>query len=237
MDIDNDNLVSSIKYFKPIDMVNSSYSIILGSRRSGKSYLTEDLIKKLHKKNKLDCAILFSATNAGFECICPECRFNDIEKLHEIIDNYKVLNEYNKIVNPENKFRLKTMIILDDLVLQLKGKDFKIIEELAVLGRHHSYAPLSLHIVILAQNLTSIPRIVRNNSDYIFFNNISSERERQIVFDENLYNIDGSITGKRNARDLYNTLVKSKDYLFVVIENHRQNIKEYADYLKIYVAD
>jgi len=229
--------MESIKFFKPSDMVNSSYSIILGSRRSGKSYLTEDLVKKLHKKGKIDVCCLFSATDAGFKCIDKEYRFDDIEKLHEIVDNYKAMNEYNKIVDPANKFKVKTMVILDDLLLQLKSKDFKIIEELAVMGRHASYPPLSLHIVVLAQSLTSIPRTVRLNCDYIFFNNISSERERQIIFDENLYVVDGSIQGKRDARALYNDLVKSQDYMFVCIENHRQNIKEYSDYIKKYVAD
>ena len=71
---------------------------------------------------------------------------------------------------------------------------------------------------------------------YIFFNNLSSQRELEIVLDENMYIVDSSREGKREARKLYNDLVKSKDYAFIVIENYKQNIRDYKDYIKIYVA-
>lgn len=146
------------------------------------------------------------------------------------------MNDFNKIVDPPNRFRVKTMVIIDDLVLKLKGKDFRILQDLAVNGRHVAYAPLSLQIVILAQNLTSIPRLVRNNLDYMMFNNLSSIRELELILDENMYIIDSSREGKKEARKLYNDLVKSENFLFIVIENHKQNVKTYGDYIKKYVA-
>ena len=146
------------------------------------------------------------------------------------------MNEYNKIADPPNRFNIKTMIVLDDLLLKLKSKDFKIIQDLAVNGRHAAKSPLALHIVILAQNLTSIPRLVRNNVDLMIFNNISSMRELDIVMDENFFLLDSSRDGKKEARKLYNDLVTSKDFLFIVVENYKQNIREYKDYIKWYTA-
>ena len=229
--------METIEKFKPESIPNSSFTVVLAKRRGGKSTLVSDLVKKLYDKDKLDCVMLFSGTDADFPMIDKQFRFNDIEKLGEIVDRYKIMNEYNKIADPPNKFKIRTMIILDDLLLKLKSKDFQIIQDLAVNGRHSAYKPLCLHIVVLAQNLTSIPRLVRNNTDMIFFNNISSMKELELILDENLYLLDSSREGKKNARKLYNDLITSEDFLFMVIENYKQNVKKYNDYIKKYVAD
>ena len=229
--------MENIKKFDINSLPNSSFSVVLAKRRGGKSTLVSDLVNKLYDKEKLDCCYLFSGTDADFSQIDKPYRFKEIDKLNDIVERYKTMNEYNKIADPPNKFKIKTMIILDDLLLKLKSKDFKIIQDLAVNGRHCSYKPLCLHIVILAQNLTSIPRLVRNNLDMIFFNNISSMKELELILDENLYLLDSSRDGKKMARKLYNDLITSQDFLFMVIENYKQNVKKYEDYIKYYVAD
>ena len=229
--------METIKKFDVNTIVPSSYSVVLAKRRGGKSTLISDLVNKLYEKEKLDCCFLFSGTDADFDMIKKPYRFSDISKLENIVNRYKIMNEYNKIADPPNKFKVKTMVILDDLLLKLKSKDFKIIEELAILGRHCAYHPMSLHIVIIAQSLTSIPRVVRNNLDYMFFNNISSMKELELILDEQLYLLDGSREGKKKARKLYNDLVTSQDYLFIVVENHKQNCREYCDYIKWYRSD
>ena len=58
----------------------------------------------------------------------------------------------------------------------------------------------------------------------------------ELILDENMYIIDSSREGKKEARKLYNDLVKSENFLFIVIENHKQNVKTYGDYIKKYVA-
>lgn len=229
-------MISEIEYFDPKKMPTSSITVVLAKRRGGKSTLVGDLVKKLFENEKIDNAILFTGTDADFPMIEPQYRFSDIGKLSEIVNRYKTMNDFNKIVDPPNRFKVKTMVIIDDLVLKLKGKDFRILQDLAVNGRHVAYAPLSLQIVILAQNLTSIPRLVRNNLDYMMFNNLSSIRELELILDENMYIIDSSREGKKEARKLYNDLVKSENFLFIVIENHKQNVKTYGDYIKKYVA-
>ena len=228
--------VEDIQYFDVKDIPNSSYSVVLAKRRGGKSTLVGDLVNKLFEAEKIDCCCLFSETDADFPQISKKHRFKDINKLQEIITNYEVMNEYNKIADPPNKFKIKTLIILDDLLLKLKSKDFQIIQNLAVNGRHVAYKPLSLHIVILAQNLTSIPRLVRNNVDHIFFNSISSQKELELILDENFYITSSTRSGKQEAREFYNKLVTSEPYLFICCQNYKSNVKTYSDYVRKYVV-
>ena len=104
-------------------------------------------------------------------------------------------------------------------------------------GRHiWEYLPLALHFCILSQSLTKIPRVVRLNTDHIFLNSIGSSMELNMILDENFYILDGSRTGKNDGRKLYNDLIVQEDYQFIVIENWRQNCREYKDYVKTYRA-
>jgi hypothetical protein len=146
------------------------------------------------------------------------------------------MNQLNKIEKTRDKIKLNVMVIIDDCAIKLKSKEFNILEELAVNGRHAAYEPLSLHFCILCQSLTKIPRVVRLNSDMIFLNAIASAAERGMVLDENFYLIRSDIQGKRVGRSLYERLVQSEDYQFIVIENYKQNIKTYNDYIKTYKA-
>ncbi len=228
-----------IKYFNPADLVNSHFTIITAKRRGGKSVLVEDLINKQFEAGKLDTAILFSGTDAGFQNIKKPFRYgaNDIDKLDNIIENYQAMNDFNKISDPSNKFKIKTLIVLDDLALQYKNKDFaEKLANLSVRGRHYSYKPLSLSFIIITQKINLIPLVCRTNADYIIFNNISSMTELETVMNENFFLNDSSRDGKKRARNLYNGLMTSEPYLFCVCENHRTNIKKYNDYIKKYVV-
>ena len=229
---------SDIPIFSIDEMPSSSFNLFLGKRRSGKSVLCEYMIKQMIDAKLIDMVFLFSPTNAGFKIIKdPNCRFETIEPLHDILDNYKKINNYNKIVNKGDKVRIRTAIIIDDMAVELKSKSMNVLEDLAVRGRHYSYDPLSLHFFILCQSLTKVPRVCRLNCDCIFFNAIASMRELEMILDENMYVISSSREGKREGRTLYEELVKEKDYQFIGVLNYKQNCKCYADYLRRYVAD
>ncbi len=215
----------------------SSFNIILGKRRSGKSYLTEYILEQMRLLGKVDVALLYTGTGAGFEKIDKQSRFRKIDNLFNVLDNYNRFNNYNKVAKKSKQIKLKTVIILDDLAIDLKSQKFNILERLSVNGRHLAYPPLSLHFFILAQSLTKIPRVVRLNSDNIFLNQIASATEMNLVLDENLYLLDSSIQGKRTARSYYQDLVVSRPFAFAVIENWRQNITELGQFVKIIVAD
>jgi predicted AAA+ superfamily ATPase len=227
-----------IPKFNIKELPDSSFNLFLGKRRSGKSVLCEYLIHQLIEENLIDMVFLFSKTNAGFNIIKDrECRFETIDKLHDLLDNYKMINNYNKIVGKRDQVKIRTAIIIDDFSVELKNKSMNILEDLAVRGRHLSYSPLCLHFFILCQSLTKIPRTCRLNCDTIFFNAIASMRELEMILDENMYCISTSREGKREGRDLYENLVKEKDYQFIGILNFKQNIKEYKDYIRTYTAD
>jgi len=219
------------------ELPNSSFNIVLGKRRSGKSYLTEYIIEQLRIKGQIDVVLLFTGTGAGFDKIEKESRFKEIDKLNDVLENYRKMNEYNKVVKKKEQISLRTVIILDDLAIDLKSQKFNILEKLSVNGRHLAYPPLSLHFFILAQSLTKIPRVVRLNSDNIFLNQIASATEMNLVLDENLYLLDGSVKGKKEARKYYQDMVVSKPYAFCCLENWRQNITKLEDFVKIITAD
>ena len=229
----------NISYFDPKNLVNSHFTIICARRRSGKSILVKDLIDKQFQSHKLDNSFLFTGTDSGFENIDKKYRYgpNDINKLDEIIENYKIMNEFNKISDQHNKFKIKTLVVLDDLAMQYKTKEFaEKLCNLSVLGRHHAYHPLSLSFIIITQKINLIPVTCRTNCDYIMFNNISSMTELDTVMNENFFLLSSDKDSKKKARNLYSELVTSEPYLFIICENHRTNIKKYNDYVKKYVV-
>ena len=234
------SLIEDIEKFEPKDLVNSHFSICVAKRRSGKSVLVEDFIKKQFDSDALDVAILFTGTGAGFPMIKKQHRFNadQIDKLDDIVNNYQVMNDFNKISDQKDKFKIRTLVVLDDLALQYKSKIFsEKLCDIAVRGRHYSYKPLSLSFIVITQKICMIPCVCRTNADYIMFNNIASMRELEVVLDENFFLLDSSRDGKKKARNIYNELVTSQEYLFIICENYRSNIKSYRDYVKSYVAN
>jgi len=231
--------MENIQNFKVDDIPSSSFNLFLGKRRSGKSVLCEYMISQMVENKMLDQIFLFSPTDAGFNIIPDrESRFTSIEPLFDIIDNYKRMNEYNKIVERKSdKIKLSTAIIIDDFAVELKSKGFNILETLAVLGRHYSYDPLNLHFFILSQSLTKVPRVVRLNVDLMFFNAIASMKELEMILEENFYVVSSSRDGKKEGRELYEQLVKAKDFQFIAILNYKQNCRTHGDYIRVYTAD
>ena len=223
--------------FNVEEIPNSSFNVFLGRRRSGKSILVEYLLKQMVANKMLDLVFLFSPTDSGFEMIDKNSRFKDIDVLETIVENFRLMTEYNKSKKKKReKIGVRCMIILDDFAVKLKTKSFNILETLAVNGRHLGVSPLALHFCILSQSLTKIPRVVRLNTDHIFLNSIGSSMELNMILDENFYILDGSRQGKNDGRKLYNDLIVQEDYQFIVVENWRQNVREYKDYVKTYRA-
>ena len=233
------DIVEDIPKFNVQDIPSSSFNLFLGKRRSGKSVIVEFMIKEMIDNQMLDLVFLFSKTDAGFDTVIKDkkFRFTNIDAMFELISNYRLMNEYNKLVNKNKKIRLRTAIIIDDFSIELKQKKFNILEDLSVRGRHLSYHPLSLHFFILSQSLTKVPRTCRLNLDILFFNSIASMKELELILCEYFYVINSSRTGRIEGRRIYEQLVQQGDFTFVGILNFRQNCTKYSDYLTVYKAD
>jgi len=220
------------------ELPRSFYGLILGRRRSGKTVLTEYLIKELYNAGRVNFCFLFSKTDSGFDFIPREDRFNNLDMLYTIVDNYKMMNQYNDCCPKNKQIKLNTVIVIDDMAQDLKDKNNKIIVDLAINGRHVAkYGDnFSLSFILLSQSLTLYPRTLRLNCDFIMFNALSSIVETELILSENFYILGSSRKDKQQGRELYHKLVGYQDFGFCVILNFKQNIKEYNDYVKVYKA-
>jgi len=220
------------------ELPRSWYGIMVAKRRSGKTVLTEYLIKELYNARRVNFCFLFSKTDAGFPFIPREDRFNNLDMLYTIVDNYKMMNQYNDCCPKSKQINLNTIIVIDDMAQDLKDKNNKILVDLSINGRHFSKfgENFSLSIIILSQSLKLYPRTVRLNSDFIMFNAMSSILETEMVLNEFFYILGSSRKDKQKGRELYHKLVGYQDFGFVCIQNWKQCIKEYNDYLKVYKA-
>ncbi len=220
------------------DLPRSWYGLVVAKRRSGKTVLTEYLLKELYNMGRVNFCFLFSKTDAGFDFIPREDRFKDLEMLTTIVDNYKMMNQYNDCCPKSKQIKLHTVAIIDDMAQDLKDKNNKILVDLSINGRHCCKfgENFSLSIIILSQSLKLYPRTVRLNCDFIMFNAMSSILETEMVLNEFFYILGSSRKDKQKGRELYHKLVGYQDFGFVCIQNWKQCIKEYNDYLKVYKA-
>ena len=217
--------------FDITDLPNYSMNLIISKRRAGKSYLVEHIVEDMKKNNMVDVCILFSGTGAGFERVCSdqECRFTSLENLVGIVENYKKMNSYNKQAPKSKQFKIKTTIIIDDLAQDLKKH--KILNNLAINGRHYAYAPLRLDFFILGQSTTLFSRSMRLNADTISFTQIPSFKEFEILRDECLCMTCHDREGRKMALEYYNRIV-SEPYSFCTVEMYRNNIRGLSDFIK-----
>jgi hypothetical protein len=158
--------------------------------------------------------------------------------LGTIVDNYKMMNQYNDCCAKSKQIKLNTVVIIDDMAQDLKDKNNKILVDLSVNGRHSAKFGdnFSLSFILLSQSLTLYPRTLRLNCDFIMFNALSSIVETEMILAENFYILGSSRKDKQKGRELYHKLVGYQDFGFCVILNFKQNIKEYNDYVKVYKA-
>ncbi len=97
----------NIEDFDVDDVPNSSVIICLGKRRSGKTVIVEYLVKQMIEKKMLDIVLLFSPTDSGFDFIDKNSRFKTIEPIHKLVNNMKLINEYNKTKKKKDLIKIR----------------------------------------------------------------------------------------------------------------------------------
>ena len=236
--------LKDFKSFDPVKDLPDSFIVgIIASRRSGKSFLINNILQKFQKsKRKFTHIFLISKTDAGFEGIPESYRFNDISALDYIINNQQKIKEFNEQQKKkENMYKSRVAVVIDDFAAG-NGLKNTAIEDLAVRGRHYGESAQfglesnGLNVFVLSQSLTKISRTTRLNLDSFFLNNISSLKERDMILDESFY-INTSRQAKRDGRNTFEKLVTSKDFRFIVINNYIQNKRKLSDYIMYYDAN
>jgi hypothetical protein len=165
-------------------------------------------------------------------------RFKDMENVHHIVSTQRQIKKHNKKQKDKRDMvKSRVCVVIDDCACMSGGDSLhssKILEEMALNGRHLGNDGMDgngVSFFILSQSLTRISRAIRLNQDCFIFNNIASAKERELIMDECFF-INTRRDAKRNARDLYETLAKSKDYRFICVCNYVQNKRTHPDFIR-----
>lgn len=195
-------------------------AILIGTRRTGKSYLVRDLYRKyLH--NMFDATYVFSSGEKQkkfYSTFIPKKRI--------IINNNFTLIKVFKRVNAKlikmNKKPLNILFIYDDMLSEKSKRDL-LITDLYAKGRH-----LNLSVMYLTQYPTFCTNTWKANSDLIiiFKPNIASERDYLITYIINGY-LDKEFKSPKKERQFYKNLLKQIThipYQALVVDYLQNNI-------------
>jgi len=229
------------------EMPNSFFAVVVGARRSGKTTMVEDLLVKMQKdsRKKFTHIFLISGTNAGFTPMIPKkFRSRDMAMLDYIEDGQKKVKKHNKKQkSKKDMIKQRTCVVVDDCATSSSQclKNSQALERAALNGRHLGSGngtqgdPMEgngVSYIILSQALTAMSRRMRLNSDVIFFNNLASLTESEMVMQENGFFTNTSRGGKTAGRQLYRDLVVSKPFRFIATMNCIQNKVHIQDYVR-----
>ena len=239
------NPLADITGFDPHSLPNNFMALLVASRRSGKSVLTEYLLKELQKQKRFTHVFLVSPSDAGFKPDIPKkYRSKDVKAIRWIMNKQIEVADYNrKQEKAKTRVKQRICIVCDDaghLDELHKNQDLK---ELAMVGRHIGH-PTSdpqdgngISVFVLTQSLTAVSPKVRRNMDIVFINNIASAKELDTCCDEAGFYSNAGARNKHEARDMFHELVRGEPYRFLAIENHIANKNHIADYVRTVDAD
>jgi len=151
--------------------------LIVGRRRTGKSWIIRDLMYAL--KDKLPSGVVFSRTanvNKFFHSFIPELFIHDDVDL-KILE--KIMSRQTEKIETMSKHNVGTkFIILDDVLDDTKWVKDSTIKGLMFNGRH-----IKFFFILAIQYINSIPQSLMNNFDYVFLLNESSLKSKKKLCD------------------------------------------------------
>lgn len=237
----------NIPAFDVDELPNSFFVLVCGARRSGKTTLVEHLLQQMqeNKKKRFTHIFLISGTNAGFTPQIPrKFRTRNMQHLDFIEGGQKAVKKHNKKQkNKKDMVKQRTLVIVDDCATSSGAclKNSQALERASLNGRHWGCGngvqgdPVEgngVSYIILTQALTACSRRMRLNSDAIFFNNLSSLTEAEMIMNENGFFTNTSRGGKNEGRAIYRELVVSKPYRFICVMCCNQNKTILSDYVR-----
>lgn len=241
--VDSEN-VHGFQQFNPYDIPQSSVNLVVAARRSGKSVLINYILQMLQKKNTYTHIFLISASDASFKGIPKRFRSRHLGGLQWIVDKSREIGKHNKKLKKQSEMHHnRVAVVLDDLghLGDLHKSD--LLREIAMVGRHIGHPTgdklktNSFSLYLLTQSLTSVSPAFRRNTDNVFINNIASANELNACLEESgFYNFCG-LERRRDARQMFQAMIREKPYRFIAIENWRQPKQDVHDYFKLADAD
>ena len=151
--------------------IQSPAIIISACRRSGKTYLTRDILNKMGPILKWDCALLVSETsdfNSDFDYIPEQFKYNHldqdliqkfVEQQEKTMKQYKAMKQKNQSYDKEPS---SILMIFDDVAHDKKVFHSEVLGKLFILGRH-----VRISVIFLTQHLHALAPKFRNNADVI----------------------------------------------------------------------
>ena len=233
--------MESIKEFDITSMERNSVILVVASRRSGKTHITQHILEQYHKKKPFDAVFLFSKTNSGFEKSIPQTyRFKTLDMLQNIVDTQIKVKKHNKKAKKKDMVTSNIAIVLDDYVgsggLTAEMRKNPILNKLAVNGRHLDFGGRSnVMVFMLSQIYTGISPQIRLNADYVFTTKLSAKKERENII-QGFLSLESGRQGLANSYGVFDNIVNEKDFQFIVINTTAQNKTKFSDYVFKLVA-
>jgi hypothetical protein len=220
--------LESFKTWNPESMPDYPAIAIYARRREGKTHLMKDFLHKV--KNRFDVVYCFSLT-ARFQDIyeyVPKSNIVngfDTEILDKLVyDRMKEIERLRSSGNVKLKGLPKALFIFDDVITEAGIRTSKSFASLFSLGRH-----ARITVCVISQKITSLPPIVRNNTDVVISFFLHSELERKMLCEEYL-----SVQHWRVGEEILK-MITEEEYNACVICLHNKG-RKYEDYVFTYKA-
>jgi hypothetical protein len=210
-----DKALKRDKHFKLHLIEPNSMITCIGGTGTGK---TNALIDFISRKNEAFHKIIIYSGSTTEEPLYQflKQKMPEVEYFNEI-DEVPELNDF------EDNKDLEKLIVFDDFI-NLPKKDMKKINEYLTSGRKFGFT-----VFVMAQNYTSIPKVVLRNTNYfIIFKLNETYTINHILKNYNLYNIP-----KEQFLSLYQDAIKDKLNFFLIdMKNKQYHLRK--NWLNIY---
>jgi len=219
--------------FKLKDILPNATMLLLGRRRTGKSFLARDIFFN-HKE--IPSGLVFSGTenaNPFFGDFIPDSFIHSIydsELVQSVLKSQakKVRKARDALQDPNGLLaKNRFFMVLDDMLADANSwKKDKTIKEIFMNGRH-----FNIFFLLTLQYATGIPPELRNNIDYVFIFNEPSIKNRKKIYED--------YAGMIPSFDAFNNILDSctQNYECLVIKTAAGTSSDIKDLVFWYKAE
>jgi len=228
------NFQKTLKKFDVLTVPRNAFILCIAARRSGKSHICTHFLEQYTKKHKTQAVFLFSRTNAGFDGIPYNYRYNNLEPLKELIDIQIKVKKHNQKAKKKDKIESNIIVVLDDMCaeggLSAAMRKDPLLNKCSVNGRHLSSSHSNMMFILISQVFTGISPQIRLNTDLLWTCQLSSRRERENIVNSFL-SLHSGRKGLAESYAVFDQTVNSETFNFICIECTKQNKREFKDYV------